>query len=170
MGVLVLLISAILATAPASAWAQTTIAPPGNSGVAQYFESVPSAGGNAPPAQGDGSGIDRKTDRALQAAGSEGRALAQALRAAPAPPLARAAASDTRKGSGPEQPAHKAAESVGTRNPSAESGSAGSLSRSVATAFGGDSGSSGSGWALPIFLLVSALAVAAVAAVRRTSS
>lgn len=72
--------------APARA---ASVAPPGNSAVNQYFESVPAAGGSQPPATGGGRGRDAAlspgTRAALVGSGPDGRAAA-ALAAAGAPP------------------------------------------------------------------------------------
>lgn len=67
-----------------TAGAQTTGAP-GNSGVDQYRESVPSSGGKTKP-------VDRKTRDALDRQGSDGKALATALERNGGVPAAAAAA------------------------------------------------------------------------------
>jgi hypothetical protein len=53
-------------------------APPGNSGVDQYFESVPGATGNQRPGAG-GKALPKSTQRALKRQGADGKALAQAI-------------------------------------------------------------------------------------------
>jgi hypothetical protein len=65
--------------APASATAAKVIAPPGNSGVGQYVEVVPTAGGGVPVGTakpGKGPVLPGATERRLAASGAEGRALA----------------------------------------------------------------------------------------------
>jgi hypothetical protein len=86
--------------APQAAGAQTSNAPPGNSGVDQYFESVPGAGGNRPSAtQGGPAGrpLSPAAKRRLERLGADGRAAAAAAQAT-APPAA-SGAKNGRKGS-----------------------------------------------------------------------
>jgi hypothetical protein len=61
--------------------AQTPVAPPGNSGVSQYLEAVPGAGGNRPynPRSGGNSHrhvLAKRVQQALTAAGPAGKAAA----------------------------------------------------------------------------------------------
>lgn len=69
--------TALLGT-PAWAAASKTIAPPGNSGVSQYVEVVPGAGGSMPLGASavHGPVLSAAQRRRLEAAGSSGRALA----------------------------------------------------------------------------------------------
>lgn len=65
--------------APAAAAAARVIAPPGNSGVGQYVEVVPTAGGGVPVGgaqPGKGPVLPASTVRRLAASGPEGKALA----------------------------------------------------------------------------------------------
>jgi hypothetical protein len=65
--------------APAAAAAARVIAPPGNSGVGQYVEVVPTAGGGVPVGgaqPGKGPVLPASTVRRLTASGPEGKALA----------------------------------------------------------------------------------------------
>jgi hypothetical protein len=73
---------------PASSMA-AQVAPPGNSGVSEYRESIPSAGGNTPTSGGKhgnhgGAPLSRHAQRALRAQGPSGLAAAR-LAAATAP-------------------------------------------------------------------------------------
>lgn len=81
-------------TLPATATAQQTLAPPGKAGADQYFETVPSASGNAAPPNGTAHGGSPNAGiRSLERLGKEG-AAAGALAAATGPP-------DTPRGSSP---------------------------------------------------------------------
>lgn len=62
---------------PAASWANS-VAPPGNSGVSQYFETVPSADGNHPVAKKPAKGaITSTAKRKLSGLGADGQAAAQ---------------------------------------------------------------------------------------------
>jgi hypothetical protein len=155
-----LLVSLVL---PASAVAaKVTIAPPGNSGVSQYQEDVPTAKGNQPsssiaPGGGGGggtkgpgasSGLSSSTLRALDNQGSAGRKAA-ALAEATAP--------------GAGHPARPPASKI--TGGSQDSGS--SPISSVVKALTGSSSSGGLGPLLPIILLASLFGAAALALLRR---
>jgi hypothetical protein len=158
--------------APASAQARVhTIAPPGNSGVGQYLETVPTAGGAQPsntvhpvvgavggsgprPGSGGPSGtggspaggtISPSTQRALAKRGPTGAAAA-ALAQATAPP----------------RPRHAEQGAV-----SAVSGGGSSPAASVLKTLTGSSSGSGLGPLLPSLLIVSVLGAAGLALLRR---
>lgn len=79
--VLILLTIASLAL-PGGALAQTSIAPPGNSGIDQYRETVPdAAGGEIPrrPGSHGGTVLSPGERRALNRLGRDGRALASVI-------------------------------------------------------------------------------------------
>ena len=164
---------ALALPAPASAQARVhTIAPPGNSGVGQYVETVPTADGGQPTSTihsggvggavgrgGSGGGpsgggaIAPATQRALARQGPAGDATA-ALARATAPRRARPAA---RAGGGRTQ----ATGSLAT-------GSEGSSpSTSVLKALTGSTSGGGLGPLLPIALIGSVLAAAVLTLVRR---
>jgi hypothetical protein len=64
-------------TAPLST-AQETNAPPGNSGVSQYLETIPAADGNRPAGKGtNSSALPVQTLSRLKAAGRDGQVVAQ---------------------------------------------------------------------------------------------
>ncbi len=136
-----------------------SIAPPGNSAVDQYFESVPSAAGNQPPTGGAAAGhpgtISAGTRSALASSGADGRAAA-ALAAAGAPALtapaatAPAAAAKTAGGAAPSPSI------VAAPTPT------GQLPRTTAAV-----ASSGISPVLPIVLGAALLAAIAFAVVRR---
>jgi hypothetical protein len=153
---LIVLVSLLL---PASVLAKVrTIAPPGNSGVSQYQEDVPTAKGNRPTntivpggTHGGGSSggtISTSTLRALDKQGSAGRKAA-ALAEATAP--------------GPARPSKS-----GGANTNGGSGS--SPVSSVVKALTGSSSSGGLGPLLPIILIVSLLGAAAIALLRRRAT
>jgi len=144
--------------------AQATNAPPGNSGVSQYLESIPAATGNKTPAKGGGRPVSAKTERALRASGPSGRALAKALTVAPGPPAAQAA-SNTKTGG---NASNKHAVSKPAQSFESSSQQQPSTPAALAAPLGGDSGPSGSGLLLPIFLVVTALAAFGLGA-RRSS-
>jgi hypothetical protein len=149
-----LLVSLVL---PASAFAaKHTVAPPGNSGVSQYQEDVPTAKGNQPsntvgPGGGShgggstGGSLSPSTLRALDAQGSAG-AKAAALAQATAPHIGHPIGHRTVKTSGP-------------------SGS--SPVASVVKALTGSSNSGGMGPLLPIILVAALLGAAVLALARR---
>ncbi|MEA2266092.1 MAG: hypothetical protein QOE27_1675 [Solirubrobacteraceae bacterium] len=107
--------SILLATASvAGAAARQTLAPPGNSGVDQYFETVPGAGGNvgvrplpaSAPTSAAGSGAPGRAAsgqaRALARFGADGRAAAAVAAATrPAGPGRPGSGSGSGPGSGP---------------------------------------------------------------------
>jgi hypothetical protein len=67
---------ALLAGLTSAAVAQDTNAPPGNSGIDQYLETVPDAGGNRPASNRNSSQLPARTVKRLKAAGSDGQAVA----------------------------------------------------------------------------------------------
>lgn len=84
---------------PASA-AGGPVAPPGNSGIAQYLEVTPGAEGPTAP-NGDGHALRAATRRQLEARGATGRALAR-FADATAPADRPATSSTTRAGVEPD--------------------------------------------------------------------
>ena len=74
------LVAALLLAAPAGTLARGTLAPPGNSGIDEYLETIPKAGGNQPPRRpGDGTGragLPPAQRGRLDRLGRDGRALA----------------------------------------------------------------------------------------------
>jgi len=171
---------AVLLVAPA--WAQArvhTIAPPGNSGVGQYLETVPTAGGGQPtntvhphtggvvsgrsgggPTGGNtGAGasvtVAPSTRRALAAQGPTGAAAA-ALAQATAPSGAQSSP-DASRAAQASPPPSSATSSRDGLSPAA----------SVFKAFTGSTSKGGLGPLLPIVLIGSVLAGAVLALVRR---
>lgn len=170
---------AILLATPA--WAQArvhAIAPPGNSGVSQYLETVPTAGGNQPtntvhpraggvgaggsggPGSTGGNGgsgavvhIAPSTQRALAEKGPDGVAAA-ALAQATAP-----------RGGSSRAVAGGAAAASSAPATSTDDGS--SPTASVFKALTGSTGRGGVGPLLPIVLIGSALAAAGLGLTRR---
>ena len=142
---------------PAAAGAQETNAPPGNSGIDEYLETVPSASGNRPappgggPRTGQGAGrLPAVVEDALRDRGGDGRAVADLVRSA----------GDDRRG----RPRDEIA-GAKPSGPVAEPHGDSPLS-SVVRAVGGQDGSGGMGAALPAILLGALAALAAVVVVR----
>lgn len=133
--------------APALARCTTTNAPPGNSAIDQYLESVPSTCGNQPTGavQGRPRPLRGAATRALRSQGTDGQRLAQIV-AATAPPKARKAAERGQ------------AAGAGLASPPAAGGSGdvkgrsplGSVAHAVLT---GSGGGSGMGAAFPVLLI-----------------
>jgi hypothetical protein len=138
------LIATLVLTLAPAAQADRVSAPPGNSGVDQYFETVPTATGNRPPGEAGKSGnplVSARTQRQLARLGPNGRtAAALAQRTAPTPsrtPVAR----------------------------SATGGGGSSLAAILHAIGGGDSG--GMGLLLPAILIASAVGAGGIAILRR---
>jgi hypothetical protein len=169
--VLLALVMALCASVPAQARLRT-IAPPGNSGVGQYDETIPTAGGSRPTntvhpvggtshgsggggaggstGTGGGGSISSSTQHALAAKGPVGAAAA-ALAKATAP-------------SGPRRARSTAASGTGSSVPT---GSAGSPVSTVIKAVTGSASSGGPGPLLPVILVCSLLGATALALLRR---
>jgi hypothetical protein len=147
---LVLVLAAL--ALPSAAAAAGSNAPPGNSGVDQYFETIPSAGGNHPAARGakpGAGGLSAAERRRLAAAGPTGAAAAD-LAAANAPRRAR----------------HHAP--AGTTAPLPSAAGRSPFSAALHAVSGSDS--SGLGILLPLILGATLLAGILAVAVRRRSS
>ena len=179
-------VAVLLAVLPAaSARARVhTIAPPGNSGVNQYVESVPTAKGSQPTStihpQGGGGG----SGRGPGAAGSGGTSSgAGVIPASTARALSRlgttgAAAAAFALATAPRRVGHRARPVAGTTNQAAgrtassggsaaTSGGSAPTSSVVKALTGSASGDTGLGVLLPVILVVSALAAAAMSIARR---
>lgn len=138
-------VAALLVAPPASAQ-QDHVAPPGNSGVSQYFEAVPSAGGNARPGKGGKPTLPAATRRQLEARGEDGRRVSE---------IADAGA-----------PREKSRSRGKKRRSDERSADGGSALGSATDALLGDADGTGAGIALPVILAASTLLLA-LAAVRR---
>jgi hypothetical protein len=187
------LVLAILLATPA--WAQArvhTIAPPGNSGVGQYLETVPTAGGGQPsdtvhprtggvgaghsgraggPPSSGGPGPTGGSGGAGATGGSAGATIAPSTQRAldqqgPAGVAAAALAQATApRGAGSPAPVDRAGPSSSVSAASSSDGS--SPASSVFKAFTGSSSGGGLGSLLPIVLIGTVLAAAVLALVRR---
>jgi hypothetical protein len=150
---------ALCAAAPAAA---QTIAPPGNSGVDQYMEVVPSAKGPSAPGTQQRA-LSSTVQRKLQGQGAEGRRLEQIVKTtAPALPAVTKPSQPTRKATDPAVK-HSAADRP-VPLPRGDPPLA-----SVAKAIGDGSASGGMGAILPLLLVVSTTVLAAIALWRRRS-
>ena len=146
-----MLVALALIALPTGAVAQTN-APPGNSAIDEYLETVPGATGNQRPrAPGAPGGTSKPTltpaQRArLERLGPDGKALADAVDAT--------APSDAKvSGSAPQPPTAEG------RTPL----------RELIDAAGGNDGGGGMGMVLPAILLATLLGVIALVVVRRRS-
>jgi hypothetical protein len=148
---------------------RTTVAPPGNSGISQYLEVVPTAAGPSPPGAGGGQGgvLTGLQRHRLDASGPNGRTLVTVVDAtAPQQPApANRSPAATGQSGAPGEGASRAPNGTGATQalPPALTGSRASL---IFDAVDG-SGGGGLGGFLPAFMLVSALALAGAYAARR---
>jgi hypothetical protein len=143
------LVAALAVPAGAAAPSRQTNAPPGNSAIDEYLETVPSATGNqrpgTPGAAGSGGGGLTPSQRAkLERLGPDGKALANAIDATAPPPATK--------------PSHKI-----------DGGNGRSPISAVFDAATGSDGGGGMGVFLPIVLLASLLGVIALVVLRRRS-
>ncbi len=175
---------------PAVATAKpVTVAPPGNSAVNQYVESVPTAGGGRPdgsihtgsgaPGRSGGSGgsggssagsIPATTQRSLNAQGADGqRAAALALATSPTPSVSRPGSGSASGSSGAShQKSHRPAGAAGPPlHPTASTSQGASPLSAVFKALTGSTSSGGLGLLLPIILVVSFLAASVLGIARR---
>ena len=143
-----LVVLALALPALAHAQAPQTNAPPGNSAVDEYLETVPGASGNArprPPAQGGDTVLSAAERARLERLGADGKTLADAI----------------------EATAPKSA----TSDPGALGESAGrSPARELLDAVGGNDGGSGMGIVLPAILVAALLAAIMLVLLRRRSA
>jgi hypothetical protein len=138
---------------PATAVAQKTTAPPGNSGIGEYVETVPEATGGKAPEKAGGGSVPAAERQKLEALGADGKALADTI-AATVPRRPRS------NGSGGQ------AEPIRRADADAGDSAASAVLHSVVG--GGSSG--GMGLLLPIILGATlALMLAAAFARRRTA-
>lgn len=150
-----ILIALVLLTVPQAAAAQapSTNAPPGNSAIDEYLETVPGATGNqSPRSPSDGTepgraALTRAQRERLERAGPDGEALANLVDATS--PAAKSSQSD-----------EAAAATEPGRSPVGE----------VVGAATGQGGGGGMGFVLPAILLASLLGVIAVVVMQRRSS
>jgi hypothetical protein len=146
--------------APAAS-AQTTNAPPGNSGVDQYLETVPEASGNRAPGKRDSSPLSARTEAQLKQAGAQGEAVSK-LVATTGTTGGRRSGSGSK--SGDKAKAGKGNSASPRRSTSRPSTS---VPGTVAAPTLGGSGSGGMGILLPVLLVLSTAAAVAVAVFRR---
>ncbi len=152
----ILIVTAAVLAAPGSAMA-LSLTPPGSSGADQYFETVPTSGGNAAPPQGTNPGSKAfrhlgqgaTGDTRLSHLGTTGAAAA-ALAAATAPSPASNSGNGSGSGAGTTggSPAGRSgAGQVNITQPSGQSGAS-----ALANALTG-SDDNGLGFLLPVFLI-----------------
>ncbi|MDQ3678078.1 MAG: hypothetical protein M3401_14995 [Actinomycetota bacterium] len=148
--IMALVVLALMVPLTAQAQAQQTNAPPGNSAIDEYLETVPGASGSTrprPPAQG-GDGVLTATERArLERLGADGKTLADAVDAT-APTQKKGSARDLEVTAG------------GGRSPA----------RGVLDAVTGNGGGGGMGLVLPAILIGALLAAITVYLLRRRAA
>jgi hypothetical protein len=151
-----LAVLALAGPSPALAQSTQTNAPPGNSAIDEYLESVPSAGGNTPTAaivHDRSQTLGGRAGRSLRASGADGRRLAQIV-----------AATAPRK-------AIEAGNGGTTAAPSADTAKGRSPLGSVADAvLKGSGGGSGMGAVFPILLIGLAAATVVLGLRRRRAT
>ena len=140
--------------AMAQAQAPQSNAPPGNSAVDEYLETVPGASGNQRPRKptpaGTAEGVLSAAQRArLERLGPEGKTLADAVDAT--------------------APAKRAPESKPQSKPELET-TGGSPARELLDAVAGDDGGGGMGLLLPAIMIAALLAAIAIVLLRRRAS
>ncbi len=158
---------ALVLPVAASAQAPPTNAPPGNSAIDEYLETVPGATGPVRPrppssngASGGGALTPAQRDR-LRRLGPDGRTLADAIDATSPPRTAVPAQPAPGDGSAPKaRSAQKGERAAEGRSPL----------REVAGALGGGDDGGGMGLALPAVLVATLLAALAVVVARRRAT
>jgi hypothetical protein len=173
---------ALLALAlPATAVARTnTVAPPGDSGISQYREVVPTAQGATPPSgggtggagHGAGGALPAAEQRQLNALGPDGRTLAAVVDAT-APqalgvPIAVRSAGSVRQMRG--TPAGAQASGEGSVPAASTYSATGSSPASLMFDAAVGRGGGGAGWLLPAFMLASVVGVTLLAVRRRRAT
>lgn len=152
---------------PASAVAHgRTVAPPGNSGVGQYLETIPTAGGGRPtgtvrPGGGGPKALSPTVERAFAKQGAVGRSAA-ALANATAPVSASSA-----QRSAPSQSRGSAASRTTPQSALSTSRGGDSPASSLAKALTGSSSGGGLGLLLPAILVMFAIGGGVLALLRR---
>ena len=170
----IVLLALLAIAAPATAVAKTkTVAPPGDSGLNQYLEVVPTAQGPTPPGGGGPGGGGRSAltatqQRQLNALGPGGRTLAAVVEAtAPqslgVPEANRAASPSAGAAGGAGGAGPGVVDAPAAKLPSVSGSSPASLILGAAVGRGGG----GIGLWLPAFMLASLAGVMALVVVRR---
>jgi hypothetical protein len=154
----------LLAALASAAVAQDTNAPPGNSGVDQYLETIPEAGGNRSATGREGDrGLPARTVERLRAAGADGEAVAN-LVASTGPTRAEREASRT----GRQGKSRGGRDGDSQTDPSGQpSAPLRSVPQGIAASAVGGSGHGGMGVLLPVLLAASAISAAAFVLLRR---
>jgi hypothetical protein len=176
----ILLIAVVAVALPAAASARGcthSIAPPGNSGVNQYVETVPTAGGGCPTSTihsggTHGGAVSPGTTHALSSLGANGRGAA-AFADATGTVRARTSqvrASQKHKGSSSHSQTTLGGPSGGSGGSGGNSGSGGSPASAVIKTLSGSGGGGGLGVLLPIILAAVAVAAAGLAVTRRRTA
>jgi hypothetical protein len=151
---------------PSAALAQTpeTNAPPGNSGIDEYLETVPNPTGDAPAPPADGGGgvpLPSRAREELEDLGADGKAVA-ALAEQTGGPRREVAGERARGDRARGDRAHGV-----PVVPGSETRGDSPVGAALSAAFGPDDGGGGLGILLPVILVVTLLGVIALAVLRR---
>ena len=158
----ILIVTAVMLALPGPAMA-LTLTPPGKAGANQYFETVPSSGGNAAPPHGtnpgsrafrhlgQGAAGDTRLSR-LGTTGAAAAALAAATAPTPAADAGNGSASGAVNGSGSGNPGGSSTGRTGPGQVSITQPSGQSGASALASALTG-SDDNGLGFLLPVFLI-----------------
>lgn len=169
LAALVLALLLALPAAPAAAKRAATLAPPGNSAVTEYLETVPNAYGASPPRPGgphDGL-LSAAGRRALLRLGADGRALAAMADATAPPAVPGAGGASAGARGGAAAPGAAAAGDGGLRSTALSAAGAPSRIDALLAAAAGRDAGGGMGPALPALMGVAALWALAHALRRR---
>jgi hypothetical protein len=165
--IVIALVVAVGATMPAQARVRT-IAPPGSSGISQYDETVPTAGGSRPTSTFHSVGVGSRGSGGSGSAGGGAIALStQHALAASGPAGAAAAALAQATAPNRRRPASKRKGRAGALVSASSSGSVASPVGTLLKAVTGSTSRGGFGPVLPIILIGSLLGAAALAFMRR---
>jgi hypothetical protein len=149
-----------------------TLAPPGNSGVSQYLETVPTDSGQAPPKSGSpGGALPKSGQQALSHLGSGGRLLGAVVSQTSQTPPAASAPPAAAHPSHRTHPAHRIAPAPTqpAAGPDDPLPGAGHGSSPISTVLSASTGAgSGLGWLVPAIVISAALAAVLGVLRRRT--
>lgn len=145
--IMAVVVLALALPAPTHAAAAETNAPPGNSAIDEYLETVPGTTGNATPRTGGGAVLSAMQRARLERLGADGKTLADAV--------------DTTAPRTPRATSHPKLPRGSGRSPASE------VLDAVA---GGDGGGNGMGLLLPAILIATLIAALMVVLRRRRAS
>lgn len=155
----ILAVLSVALPAAASAHAPATLAPPGNSGVSQYLEVVPTDSGSKPTGTSgsSGGGLSAHQQHRLDSLGSAGRTLANVVSTTAPAPIATHSDLKRAKQAGAASQQSTGASAAGSKP--VGRGAVRSPVSSLVSAALGSGGGGGLGWFLPVLIAASTLAV-----------